>query len=144
MSSNNLVRRNMRLALAAALVMILALPAGAAPADNGKSARRKSTACGGKWVGGADCKFRYAGGSIHIDAGFRSDVAGYVVLRLEALDPETGQRVLVTNCTTTGQFGACSTAASESPTVPLSVGQKLICTVKGMNRGTYRCSSDRR
>ena len=132
----DVIKKTVKLLLAAGVIATLVAPVSATAAQRNE--------CGGKWEAGAVCNFRYAGGAISVKASFVAPEAGYVSLLLEAVDPESGQRIPVLSCgTALMSRGACSTVTSDSPVAELERGQKLVCTVQGADRGKYSCASYR-
>jgi hypothetical protein len=128
------------------LVIVGLIAVVAAPAAAGASERRvgsERTRCGGEWQASGACNFKYAGGGISIKGNFvASEELGYVNVLLEAVDAESGARYPVLSCgTVSTDFGACGAVSTDSPTVELERGQKLVCTVTGADHGKYSCAS---
>ena len=114
-----------------------------APATADAATRERKTRCGGRWEAAGTCNFKYAGGGISMKADFTADDgAGYVSILLEAVDAETGQRYPIMSCgSASTSFGGCASVSTDSPTVEIERGQKLVCSVQGVDRGRYSCSS---
>ena len=140
---NTRMRTTMKLATVVALVAVLAVPAQGAQ-GGGAGKVKKANRCGGKWVSGATCNFKYAGGAINIGGSYQAETLGFISVTVEAENAE-GVRVPVVSCgTTAGQFGGCATSTSDGGMLPapeLEKGQRLFCTVTGADEGKYSCKS---
>ena len=131
------IKRATRVLLTLGLVAAMAAPVTA------DAAERPETKCGGRWDAGGVCSFRYAGGGISVGGNFRSEGLGYITVTLEAVDPETKERTPLLSCGTPGNgFGGCVAVSTDTDPFEVARGDKLVCTVSGMERGRYKCTSD--